>query len=133
MNDFIELMKNSETLEYSFCISVILSIIISLLKYFFSNTVVGRDWGYMILELPIDVCLIVITVVITGYMKGETFAFGVVFVLISIFVSLLCCLFRRLSINQSYNEKYGWKSIMWGFFDVAVAVFWVAFVYNAII
>lgn len=98
-----------------------------------SKECVRKDWGNIILEFPIDVCLIIITVVITGYMKGDTFAYGVVLVLISIIISLFCCLFRRFSINHSYDENNKWKSMLWGFLDISVAVFWVSIVYNAII
>ena len=133
MESLIDSMKNPKTLAFSFWVSVILLIIISLLKYFMSKECVRKDWGNIILEFPIDVCLIIITVVITGYMKGDTFAYGVVLVLISIIISLFCCLFRRFSINHSYDENNKWKSMMWGFLDILVAVFWVSIVYNAII
>ena len=130
---FIESMKNPKTLAFSFWVSVILLIIISLFKYLISKECVRKDWGDMLLEFPIDVCLIIITVVITGYMKGDTFASGVVLVLISIIISLFCCLFRRISIKHSYNENNKWKSIMWGFLDIFLAIFWISTVYYNII
>lgn len=61
MESFIDSIKNPKTLAFSFWVSVILLIIISLLKYFMSKECVRKDWGNIILEFPIDVCLIIIT------------------------------------------------------------------------
>ena len=133
MQSLIESMRNPKTLFYSFWVSFLLLIIVYLLKYFISKECVRKDWGYIILELPIDVCLILITVVVTGYMKGETFASGVVLVLISIIISFFCCLFRRLSIKHLYDEKSLCKAWLWGIFDVVIAAFWISVVYNSII
>lgn len=77
LNSLIEAIKNAESLRYAFWLSVALLILVSLFKYFISKESKKRDWGEFILEFPIDVCLVVITIIITGFMKGENFDVGI--------------------------------------------------------
>ena len=99
MKIFIESLKKSDTLAYAFWLSVGLLVLISLLKYFISKDCEKKDWGNFILEFPIDVCLVVITIIITGFMKEPNLSFGIILVVASLIVSILCCIFRRASIK----------------------------------
>ena len=132
MDDFTNGLKDSESLSYAFWLSVFLLILISLLKYFISKESEKKDWGFFILEFPIDVCLVVITVVITGFMKGENVSLGVIIVIATLVVSILCCLFRRGSINYSYKEGKWPQTVGCAILDIVVAVGWTYFVYSKI-
>lgn len=132
MNDLVESLRNSESLGYAFWLSFFLLVLVSLLKYFISKESKKNDWGHLILELPIDICLVVITIVITGFMKGENVSLGIIIVVVTLVISILCCIFRRCSIRYSYNKDgciYQW---LFGLLDVLVSIFWVYIVYSNI-
>ena len=129
----INSLRNPESLIYAFWLSVFLLLIISLLKYFIANESEKRDWGNFVLELPIDVCLVVITIIITGYMQGTNLAIGMLLVLFSLLVSIACCIFRRISIKHSYDEGVKGKMVIFGILDIFLALGWVFFIYAKII
>lgn len=129
----INSLRNPESLIYAFWLSVFLLLIISLLKYFIAKESEKRDWGNFVLELPIDVCLVVITIIITGYMQGTNLAIGMLLVLFSLLVSIACCIFRRISIKHSYDEGVKGKMVIFGILDIFLALGWVFFIYAKII
>ena len=129
----INSLRNPESLIYAFWLSVFLLLIISLLKYFIAKESEKRDWGNFVLELPIDVCLVVITIIITGYMQGTNLAIGMLLVLFSLLVSITCCIFRRISIKHSYDEGVKGKMVIFGILDIFLALGWVFFIYAKII
>lgn len=131
--DLLESLKHSDSLQYAFWLSVFLLVLISLLKYFISKDSEKQDWGFFILEFPIDVCLVVITIIITGYMKEENLAYGVILVVISLIVSIMCCIFRRLSINKSFEDNQYACTFIYGLLDIVIASGWIFFVYNQIV
>lgn len=104
---FWETMKHPDTLAYAFWLSVSLLVLVSLLKYFISKESERKDWGYFILEFPIDVCLVVITIIITGYMKNENMPLGIIFVILSLIISIFCCIMRRFSLKYSKVDQLG--------------------------
>lgn len=106
-----ETLQNPETLAYAFWLSVCLLVLISLLKYFLSKECERKDWGHYILEFPIDVCSVVITIIITGFMK-ENSSVGIFLVVISLVVSIICCICRRVAIKHSYAENLNYKSYL---------------------
>lgn len=132
MEKLIEAIKHSESLSYAFWLSVFLLLLISLLKYFISKESEKSDWGFLILEFPIDVCLVVITIIITGYMKGENMPLGIILVIMTLVISIFCCILRRCSMNYSYMDGNLIKTLLFGFFDVLCAIIWVCFVYSKI-
>ena len=130
---FVESLKQPNTLAYAFWLSVGLLVLISLLKYFISKDCDKKDWGNFILEFPIDVCLVVITIIITGFMKEANLSFGIILVVASLIVSIFCCILRRASIKHSYEENIKYKPLFYGLLDVLLASFWIYIVYSQII
>lgn len=126
-------LRNPESLIYAFWLSVFLLLIISFLKYFIAKESEKRVWGNFVLELPIDVCLVVITIIITGYMQGPNLAIGLLLVLFSLLVSIVCCIFRRISIKHSYDEGVKGEMVIFGILDIFLALGWVFFIYAKII
>lgn len=133
IENFVESLKQSDTLAYAFWLSVGLLVLISLLKYFISKDCEKKDWGNFILEFPIDVCLVVITIIITGYMKDANLSYGVILVIMSLIISIFCCMFRRLSIKSSYDEKLRIKTLIYGILDILIASIWIFIVYAQIV
>ena len=70
LESFLDNIGGFESLIYSFVISLVLLFIISLLKYFIINKSQKKEWMFMLLELPIDVCVILITIIVTGFIRG---------------------------------------------------------------
>lgn len=129
---FWETMKHPDTLAYAFWLSVSLLVLVSLLKYFISKESERKDWGYFILEFPIDVCLVVITIIITGYMKNENMPLGIIFVILSLIISIFCCIMRRFSLKYSYDEEYLKRCYACGMLDILTAAIWIFYVYSQI-
>ena len=127
-DSFIESLRNPDSLSYAFWLSVSLLLLISLLKYFMAKNSERKDWGNFILELPIDVCLVVITIIITGYMRGANLTIGVLLVVLSLIVSVFCCMFRRNSIKHSYEEGRKVCMFIYAFLDIVIASAWISFV-----
>lgn len=130
---FIESLKRPDTLAYAFWLSVGLLVLISLLKYFVSKESEKKDWGHFILEFPIDVCLVVITIIITGFMKEPNLSFGVILVVFSLIISIICCIFRRISIKYSYDENINYKTLLFGLLEILIAGIWIFWVYSQIV
>lgn len=133
MEKLIEAITHSESLSYAFWLSVFLLLLISLLKYFISKEANRSDWGFLILEFPIDVCLIVITIIITGYMKGENMSLGIILVILTLVISIVCCFFRRCSMTCFYMDGKRMTTFLYGLCDVVCAIVWVYIVYSIII
>lgn len=132
-SNFIESLRNPDSLSYAFWLSVSLLLLISLLKYFMAKNSERKDWGNFILELPIDVCLVVITIIITGYMRETNLAIGVLLVVLSLIVSVICCIFRRNSIKHSYVEGRKICMFVYAFLDIVIASAWISLVYIKIV
>lgn len=89
--------------------------------------------GHFILEFPIDVCLVVITIIITGFMKEPNLSFGVILVVFSLIISIICCIFRRISIKYSYDENINYKPWLFGLLEIIIASMWIFWVYSQIV
>lgn len=129
---FLEGFRHPDTLAYSFWLSVFLLVLISLLKFLVSKESERKDWGNFILEFPIDVCLVVITIIITGFMKDENMPLGIIFVIVSLIISIICCMLRRFSLKYSYDDDYTKRSYICGILDILAASSWIFFIYSQI-
>lgn len=110
----------SEDIIIAFWLSFTMLLFISILKYFVNNKSNYKDWGEMILELPIDVCTIFITMLISlAYNNNPKNTFIAIFgVLIAV---VLCCYFRKKSQLNSICENY-WLMILYAIGDIAVCL-----------
>lgn len=127
LNNISETLNNSDTLFSAFIISVALLLLVSLFKYFLSKECEKEDWGHLILEFPIDICLVLITVIITGYMEASNLPYTTFLVVVSLIISIICCILRRLSIKSSYNEENLLKTLLYGLANVLLGSLWVCF------
>lgn len=112
MEGFLDSIGGFESLVYSFAISLVLLIIISALKNWILNESKKKELMFMLLELPIDVCVILITIIVTGFIRGggesidgAKVSNGLILVFVSLLISIGCCFLRRLSMSLSYSEK----------------------------
>ena len=95
----------SDDIVLAFWLSFSMLLLISILKYFVNNKSNYKDWVEMILELPIDVCTIFITMLISlTFNNNPQNTFVAIFgVLIAV---VLCCYFRKKSQLNSICANY---------------------------
>lgn len=141
IESFLNNIGGFESLTFAFVVSLMLSVIIALLKYWILNESKGKEWMFMFLELPIDVCVILITIIVTGFMRGSNGAIyekkaatGVILVFCSLIISIICCFLRRASMKLSYSEKrkYFYYSVICGALNFIVAGLWIYIIFDYI-
>lgn len=141
IESFLNNIGGFESLTFAFVVSLMLSVIIALLKYWILNESKGKEWMFMFLELPIDVCVILITIIVTGFMRGSNGAIdekkaatGVILVFCSLIISIICCFLRRASMKLSYSEKrkYFYYSVIGGALNFIVAGLWIYIIFDYI-
>ena len=66
-------------------------------------------------------------------MKDANLSYGVILVIMSLIISIFCCMFRRLSIKSSYDEKLRIKTFIYGILDILIASIWIFIVYAQIV
>ena len=132
-NGLIKQLYNPDSLVHAFWLSICLLLLISLLKYFLSKESERSDWGNLVLEYPIDVCMVIITILITGFMKDENMAIGILLIVISLIISVICCICRRHAIKYSYDEKISLKCYFFGLLDILCAGSWIFLIYSKLL
>ena len=133
INQVLESLKNPDSYAYAFWFSLLLLTVISMLKFLISKEAQLSDWGNLVLEIPIDVCAIIITIIFTGYMKNGNIAIGSLLVILTLIVSVLCCFFRRLSLKHSYDEGYKIQMFIYAVAELFLACGWITVFYIKII
>lgn len=85
----------------------------SMLKYTINNVCKLKDFGEFILEFPIDICVIVLTVLTTAIVKHDgqisidlqpTTPFSMLLLFASLGVVVISCFFRRKALIHSYSS-----------------------------
>lgn len=66
---FCNRVQDTTTVEFSFVISVLLLLVASFLKYFITNLSTKKEWWLFSVEFPIDLCLVILTLIVTLYIK----------------------------------------------------------------
>lgn len=128
----LENLDDINTIGFAFWFSTSLLIVISLIKYFMINIgSLKKDFGEFIMELPIDICTVVITILASIYLSQHT-GKGITLIIITVGVITICSIFRRLSIKRGGLEKFSILSAVFGIVDIALAMFWISQVLNII-
>ena len=129
----LDFFGGPSTITYGFFLSVFLLVFISLLKLLISHNEEKVDWWVMISELPIDICVIIITMVATSYMisvsesssASDRIGVSAFLILVSLIIATICCYIRRTSIKISEDETKGcgWL-IFWGCLNLCIGFGW---------
>lgn len=121
----LDQLDNINTIGFAFWFSTALLIVISLIKYFIFNTgTFKKDLGEFIMELPIDICTVVITILASLYLSMHT-GKGITLIILTVGVITICAIFRRFSIRKGGLEDFSFLSAIFGILDVALAMFWI--------
>lgn len=111
----------------AFGISIMLLLITSYLKNFVGEKFCWNDFLFYILELPIDIYTISITILITYYYKVDTMDGMFCLLLLSFFILLLACTCRRVFLNICKKDKFSWNdffsSIIMKILEIAIVFF----------
>jgi len=129
---FLDKVQDYTTTEFAFWISVVLLLMASFLKYLVSHINTQKDWGHLIIEFPVDLCLVMLTILVTIYLKTNIGG-GIFLIIITILTILICCHFRRKSMDYSDKTDSFGKSFIYGMLTVLFAVALTGVVYNIII
>lgn len=102
-----------ETVKFAFWISISILLLASLGKYFLANKSNWSVWFNWIVETPIDLCVILISLLATIHIKqsaGEAF----LYMTIVIIIVAICCILRRHALKYYTNtsDKSSWVSIL---------------------
>ena len=128
----LDSLDNINTIGFAFWFSIVLLIVISLIKYFIINKEnLMKDFGELIMELPIDMCNIVITILASLYLNQHT-GKGITLIVLTVGVVTVCAVFRRLSMKIGGFEHFSYLSVIFALADIIIAMFWINFVLDFI-
>lgn len=128
----LDTLDDINTIGFAFWFSITLLIVISIIKHFMINTEsLKKDFGEFVMELPIDICNIVITILASLYLSQHT-GKGITLIILTVGIVTICAVFRRLSIKKGGFEHFSLVSAIFGLADIVVAMFWINFVLELI-
>lgn len=133
-NSFYNRVQDTTTVEFSFVISVLLLLVASWLKYFITNFSTKKEWWLFTVEFPIDLCLVILTLIVTIYIKVNMGG-ALIFLVLAIIIMILCCMSRRAAMK--YFDATNVKSIIIGvvytFLTLVLAIGYCSIIYYVII
>ena len=92
-----------------------------------------KDFGEFIMELPIDMCNIVITILASLYLnQNQHTGKGITLIVLTVGVVTVCAVFRRLSMKRGGFEHFSYLSVIFALADIIIAMFWINFVLDFI-
>lgn len=128
----LDTLDDINTIGFAFWFAITLLIVISIIKHFMINTEsLKKDFGEFVMELPIDICNIVITILASLYLSQHT-GKGITLIFLTVGIVTICAVFRRLSIKKGGFEHFSLVSAIFGLADIVVAMFWINFVLELI-
>lgn len=142
LESFLDNIDGFGSALFVFVVSFLLLCMITLMKNLIARECKLGDWGAMALDLPIDVCSILIAIIITNYIQSpngeiqpKNAAHGVILVVLSLLISVGCCLLKRWSLRLSYEDKRPRLFIVGigcAILNFIVAAIWVYIIFNHI-
>lgn len=112
-------------IQFVFLLSFSILLLVSILKYALNKRLSLLDVFQVSLELPIDTCTILITVIISVF-GAFTKDIPYLLIFITLLVVIIAAILRRQAQHRMEESKIA-QSLIWGFFDAVLVVFWVIF------
>lgn len=132
VGNFWERVQDTTSTEFAFWISVGLLVVCSILKYVVSHNDTLKDWGHLFIEIPVDLCLVVLTILVTIYLRSNIGG-GIACIILTILSLVICCITRRKSMIYSEKTDKFWNSFWMGAVTVIVSLVLTTFIYSVII
>ena len=131
---FYNRVQDTTTVEFSFVISVLLLLVASFLKYFITNLSTKKEWWLFSVEFPIDLCLVILTLIVTLYIK-ENMGGALIFLTVAIIIIILCCISRRAAMKHfdSSDSKSLWTGVGYTVLTIFLSIAYCAIIYHVII
>ena len=131
---FIDRITDHGSIEFAFWISIILLILVSFWKYFISKEAEKQDWWQLAVEMPIDLCLVVLTLIVTLYIRTNLGG-GILFLALTCIVITICCMLRRHALKTftPTNKKILTTSFFCTCFTIIIAVAFTIWIYYVIV
>lgn len=116
---YIDKLNDISSFEFAFTVSILLICFVSILKYYFANGSFLKELGHLILELPIDICAVLITLIVSVYL-AVNLGLGIALLIGMIIFVMISCGLRRWSIkyNGESDKKSFIKSFVLGTIEV---------------
>lgn len=128
----LDTLDDINTIGFAFGFSVTLLIVISLIKHFMINTeTLKKDIGEFVMELPIDICNIVITILASLYLS-QHIGKGITLIFLTVVFVTICAILRRMSIKKGGSEHFSISSVIYGLADIFIAMLWINIVLELI-
>lgn len=130
-DEWLKNLDEIDTIGFAFGFSFVLLILISFIKYAINSEWKRKDIGEFLMELPIDTCSIIITVIASLYLNKHI-GIGATLIVLTLLLVTLCSMLRRYSIKKGGLESPGVLSLISGLADIIFACIWINYVLNII-
>ena len=129
---FYSKVEDLSSVEFALLASFISLVIASIFKYFISNYATSKEWWLFFIELPIDSCLVILTLISTVYIKYHI-GWGVIYLLSTIGVISICSITRRkaMKFNNRTDEYSLKKSVCYSILTIFISLIfcgWIIYV-----
>lgn len=127
---YADKLKDLESFEFIFLISVMVITLLSLTKYLVNKRSKKKVWFEFGVELPIDICGALLTIIISTYLS-VSLGWGVALLFGIMIVCVVCCSLRNTVIDKSYDSSPKKKSLYWwAILEFVVALSAIGYTYH---
>lgn len=126
---FRGLFEELSPMRYAFWLSVLFVVIISALKYSVCTSAGTKDLVKFSLELPIDVCALLLTLILSFFISQENLSFGFILFGISFIFIIIICIIRNKA-NSCYDSDRSAPTYWLLTLEFLIAFLWLCVVYN---
>lgn len=128
-SDFRTFIESATPIRYAFWLSAIFVVIVSMLKYFVCAEAGKKDWIKLSLELPIDICALLLTLILSFFISKENLIFGTILFGISFLFIIIICVIRNKATSY-YDRNRPKPTFGLLILECIIAFFWLVIVYN---
>lgn len=116
-------------MRYAFWLSCLFVIIVSGLKYFVCTNAGKKDIVKLSLEIPIDVCALLLTLILSFFISKENLQFGFILFAISLVCIIIICVIRNKA-TSLYDKDKSKPTFALLTLEIIIATFWLFIAYK---
>lgn len=121
--------ETASPMENAFWLSVVFVVCVSLLKYYCSKNAGGDDIVRAILEVPIDICALMLTLILSIYIPVEGTTFGAILLGGTIICVIITCVLRNKALNNYDKDGKNLPFVLL-VTELLIALFWTTIIYT---
>lgn len=112
-----------ENIVGPFSVTLLFLLLFSVFKFFIGNKLAKKEWGDLLLEFPIDLCVAVATLQTTLLSSLNSYVYNGTLA-ISFVIAILCCMIRREAIEKMDNHSHlGYA--LFGILSMVLVLAWI--------